>query len=131
MKIKLSQSFPGGGRRERGYFLMTDLIVGMAILTIAIMPLAYSFIHDRQLLRAEYYRSVAVEVADGEMEILAAGAWRDLPDGQQVYTVHANAVAHLPPGHFQLTKTGKHLRLEWKTDARHGIGNVVREITVK
>ena len=110
---------------------MTDLIVGMAILTIAIMPLAYSFIHDRQLLRAEYYRSVAVEAADGEMEILAAGAWQDFPDGRQVYTVHANAVAHLPPGHFQLTKTGRQLRLEWISDKHHGIGTVVREIIVK
>jgi len=131
MKIGASLSRAAGGCREHGYFLMTDLIVAMAILTIAIIPIAFSFISDRQLLRAEYYRSVAVEVADGEMEILVAGAWEALPDGQQVYTVHANAVAHLPPGHFQLTKTGKHLRLEWEADARHGIGNVVREITVK
>ena len=131
MKIRASQCCPAGGCRERGYFLMTDLIVAMAILTIAIIPISFSFINDRQLLRAEYYRSVAVEVADGEMEILAAGAWQAFPDGQQGYTVHANAVAHLPPGHFELTKTGKHLRLEWKADARHGVGNVVREITVK
>ena len=131
MRIGALQPCPVGGCREHGYFLMTDLIVAMAILTIAIIPIAFSFISDRQLLRAEYYRSVAVEVADGEMEILVAGAWEALPDGQQVYTVHANAVAHLPPGHFQLTKTGNHLRLEWIADARHGIGNVVREITVK
>ena len=110
---------------------MTDLIVGMAILTLAIMPLAFAFIHDRQLLRAECYRATVVEIVDGEMEILAAGAWRDFPDGQQVYTVHAGATAHLPPGQFQLTKTAKHLRLEWKPDKREGIGTVVREITVK
>jgi len=125
------QSFRDRRCRERGYFLMTDLVVGMAILTLAIVPLTFSFVHDRQLLRAEYYRSVAVEAADGEMEILAAGAWRDFPDGQQVYTVHANAVAHLPPGHFQLTKTGRHLCLEWISDKHHGIGTVVREMIVK
>jgi hypothetical protein len=110
---------------------MTDLIIGMAILTLAIMPLTYSFIHDRQLLRAEYFRAVAVEIVDGEMEVLAAGAGQNFPDGQQAYTVHANAAAHLPPGHFELTKAGKHLRLEWKSDKRQGIGSVVREITVK
>jgi len=131
VKTKMVQSFRDRRRRERGYFLMTDLIVGMAILTIAIMPLAFSFAHEKQLLRAEYYRSVAVETVDGEMEILAAGAWQDFPDGQQVYAVHANAAAHLPPGQFQLTKTDKHLRLEWKSDKRRGIGTVVREITVK
>jgi len=110
---------------------MTDLIVGMAILTLAIMPLAFSFAREKQLLRAEYFRSVAVEIVDGEMEILAAGAWQDFPDGQRGYTVHADAAACLPSGHFQLTKTGKHLRLEWQSDKRRGIGPVVREITLK
>jgi len=110
---------------------MTDIIVGMAILTLAIMPITYSFVHERQLLRVEYFRSVAVEIVDGEMEILAAGEWRDFPDGTQVYTVHAKAAARLPSGHFQLTKSGNHLRLEWKSDVRRGIGEVVREITVK
>ena len=110
---------------------MTDLIIGMAILTLAIMPLTYSFIRERQLLRIEYLRSVAVEIVDGEMEVLAAGEWQDFPDGQQVYTIHAKAATHLPPGHFQLTKTGKHLRLEWQSDKRQGIGPVVREITLK
>ena len=117
-------------RCKRG-FLMTDLVVGMAILTLAIMPLAFSFAHERQLLRAEYFRAVAVEIVDGEMEVLAAGEWQNFPDGSQVYTVHANAAAHLPPGHFQLTKTGHHLRLEWLSDKRQGIGAVVREITIK
>ncbi len=117
-------------RRERG-LLMVDVIVGMAILTLAIMPLAFSFAHEQQLLRAEYFRTVAVEIVDGEMEVLAAGEWRDFPDGQQAYAVRARAAAHLPPGHFQLTKTGKHLRLEWQSDKRQGIGPVLREITIK
>ena len=125
------QSLRDSRHRERGYFLMTDLIVGMAILTLAIMPLTYSFVRERQMLRTEYFRSVAVEIVDGEMEILAAGAWEDFPDGQQPYPVHADAAARLPSGHFQLTKTGKHLRLEWKSDKRQGIGQVVREITLK
>ena len=131
MKTETSRSFHTGHGRERGYILMTDLVVGMAILTLAIMPLTYTFIRERQMLRVEYFRAAAVEIVDGEMEILAAGAGQDFPDGQQAYTVHANTAAHLPPGHFQLTKTGKHLRLEWKSEKRKGIGPVVREITVK
>src|SRR5208337_1348179 len=96
VKTKMVQSLHASRHRERGYFLMTDLVVGMAILTLAIMPLAYSFARERQMLRAEYFRSVAVEIVDGEMEVLAAGDWQDFPDGQQVYTVHAKAAAHLP-----------------------------------
>jgi hypothetical protein len=129
--MKTHPPFAQFSRREHGYFLITDIIVGMAILTLAIMPITFSFVHDRQLLRAEYFRSVAVEIVDGEMEILAAGAWQNFPDGQQAYTVHADAAARLPAGHFELTKAGNHLRLEWQSDKRQGIGPVVREITVK
>jgi hypothetical protein len=131
MNTKMPRPLATGHRHERGFFLMTDLIVGMAILTLAIIPLAFSFARDQRLLRAEYYRAAAVEIVDGEMEVLAAGAWRDFPEGQQVYTVHAATAAHLPPGRFEFTRAGNHLRLEWKSDKRVGVGEVVREVTVK
>ena len=110
---------------------MVDLIVALAILSLAIMPLGFSFARERQILKIEYFRSVANEIVDGEMEILAAGDWKNFPDGAQSYTVHSRAAANLPPGHFQLTKTGNHLRLEWSSDNYRGIGAVVREVNVK
>ncbi len=128
MNPKSLQPPPHG--RSRG-FLEVDLLVGLAILSLAIVPLGYSFAHERQVLKMEYFRSVANEIVDGEMEILTAGDGKHFPDGSQNYSVHASAAAALPPGHFQLTKTGKHLRLEWKSDEKHGIGAVIREITVK
>ncbi len=117
-------------RRIRG-FLEVDLAVGLAILALAVLPLGYSFVRERQMLRIEYCRSIANEVVDGEMEILAAGAARDLPDGTQNYLVQAQAARQLPTGHFELTKTGTRLRLAWTPDARHGISAVVRETTLK
>jgi hypothetical protein len=117
-------------RRPRG-FLEVDLMVGLAILTLAVVPLGYSFARERQVLKMEYFRSVANEIVDGEMEILAAGDGKNFPDGSQNYSVHANAAAKLPPGHFQLTKTGNHLRLEWNPDEKHGVGTVARETTLK
>jgi hypothetical protein len=127
MKPKLSP--PAPCRRSCG-FLEVDLLVGLAILTLAVVPLGFAFARERQVLKMEYARSVANEVVDGEMEILAAGAGRNFPDGSQTYSVHANAAAQLPPGHFQLTKTGSHLRLEWTPDKRRGVGAVVRETTL-
>jgi hypothetical protein len=128
MKIRLSS--PMSCRLMRG-FLEVDMLVGLAILSLAIVPVGFSFVRERQVLKMEYVHSVANEIVDGEIEILAAGDWKNFPDGPQNYSVHANAVASLPPGHFQLTKTGKHLRLEWHSDAKHGGPPVVREVTVK
>jgi hypothetical protein len=64
------------------------------------------------------------------MEILAAGEWRAYPEGSQPYTVHARAATNLPPGKFQLTRAGNHLRLEWSSTGKRDVGVVVREVTV-
>jgi len=130
---------PGDGRapsvlrkyRRSGGFLEVDLVVGLAILSLAVLPLGYTFVRERQVLKIEYCRAVADEIVDGEMEILLAGAAGKLPDGPQNYAVSARAAAQLPPGHFQLTKTGNHLRLEWTPDARRGFATVVREAMLK
>ena len=110
---------------------MADALVAMAILALAVLPVGFAYEHQMQLLKVEYSRGVAIEIVDGEMEILAAGGWKNFPDGSQNYSVHAAAAASLPPGHFQLTKTANHLRLEWTADKRQGFGVVVREVTVK
>jgi len=116
--------------RQRGV-LMTEIVVAMAILVIAVLPLSYSLISDARLFRATYQRAVAMEIVDGEIEILAAGRWRDIPEGQRPHVVHAKAAANLPPGRFLLTRAGNHLRLEWSAAKKSGIGPVIREVTVK
>ncbi len=112
-------------------FLQVDLLVGLTILTLAVLPLGYSFARERQALRTEYYRSVIVELVDGEMEILAAGAANSLPDGVQNYPVSSRPLEKLPAGHFQMTKTGSRLRLTWLPDKKCGLGAVVRETKLK
>jgi hypothetical protein len=111
--------------------LMIDLAMAMIVFSLAIFPLAFSFVKEREVLRLDYFRAVTDEVVDGEMEVLAAGDWKNFPDGSQVYTVHSRAAANLPAGHFELTKAGNHLRLEWIPDRREGVGAVVREVTIK
>ena len=130
MKINLSCNFSRGLRLKHAY-LEVDLLVALAILSLAIMPIGFSFARERQVLKMEYCHSVANEIVDGEMEILAAGDWKNYPDGLQNYPVNARAAASLPPGHFQLAKTGNHLRLEWNSDEKHGLGTIVREITIQ
>lgn len=115
---------------QRG-FLQMDLVMGMAILVIAVIPLGYASMQERRALRNEYSRAVIVEALDGEMEILAAGAGKNLPDGAQNFPVTARALDRVPPGHFQLTKSDRNLRLEWSADEPCGLGTVVRETTLK
>ena len=117
-------------RRERGA-MMVDLIAAMAILAVAVLPLAFSFAKEFQLVRASYWRGLAMEIVDGEMEVLAAGEWRAFADGQSVYVVRTTAATNLPAGRFQLTKSNLHLRLEWTPEERKGVGAVVREVNVK
>ncbi|MDB6112006.1 MAG: hypothetical protein JWR69_3756, partial [Pedosphaera sp.] len=52
--------------------LSTELIVAMAILVIAAMPLALSFAQEGKVLRQSYQKAAAMELVDGEMEILLA-----------------------------------------------------------
>jgi hypothetical protein len=129
MKFRLPSSLPR--RCPVAGFLEVDMLVGLAILSLAIMPVGFSFARERQVLKIEYVHSVANEIVDGEMELLAAGDWKNYPDGVQNYSVHAGAAASLPPGHFQLTKTGNYLRLEWSSDWKHSGTPVIREVTIR
>ncbi len=131
MKISQRAKYGRPDRRREAGALMTDLMVGLAIFSLAILPLSLSFAREMQLVRAHYWRGLALGIVDGEMEILAAGEWRAFADGQIAYPVHAPAATNLPPGTFQLTKSGRQLRLEWQPDERKGVGAVVREVRVK
>jgi hypothetical protein len=116
--------------RKNG-FLEVDVAVALVIIVLAILPLGFAFMQEQKMIRVDYLRAVANEIVDGEMEILAAGDWKNFSDGSQVYQVHSHAAAGLPAGHFELTKTGKHLRLEWSPKSHTGIGIVFREVNVQ
>jgi hypothetical protein len=110
--------------------VLVELVVAIAILAIALLPLAYAAGSSAKRFRANYDRAVAMEIVDGEMEILAAGEWRAFPEGPQPYPVHARAAANLPAGKFLFTRSGNHLRLEWSSAEKRDTGVVVREVTV-
>jgi hypothetical protein len=111
--------------------LLIELLVAMALLTGALLPLAYSLAAERRLARSLYQRSVAVQIVDGEAEVLAAGAWRQLTNGVSEYRVAAAAATNLPPGKFIVTRTESKLRLEWVPSVKHHGGPVVREFKLK
>jgi len=110
---------------------MIELVVALGILTLAMMPLAYSFAQEHRLQHSSYQRAVAIELVDGEMEILMAGEWHAYKEGPQPYTFHTDSARNLPPGRATLTIAGKHLRLDWTPSEKHSGGEVHREADAK
>ena len=95
--------------------LTTELVIAMAILASTMIPLSFSFLREQKLLRNYYQRSIAMEIVDGEMEILQAGEWKAFPEGAHAYKTAAASAKNLPDGNFIFTKQGERLRLEWKS----------------
>lgn len=116
--------------RQRG-MLMTEIMIGLAILGLAILPLAYSFAQESKYLRRCYERAIAMEIVDGEMEIIRGGGWRSFTNGVQTITTSARAATNLPPGELRLTLSGKHVRVEWLPAASSPGSPVVREAALK
>lgn len=118
-------------RARSGGSLMIELLAAMALLTAALLPLAYSVTSEQRLARAMYQRSLAMEIVDGEMEWLAAGGWRAFTNGVSGYRVNAAAATNLPPGRFILSVAPPKVRLEWRPEVKRHGGAVVREVMVK
>ena|SRR5215813_7604158 len=117
------------GRRARNGALITELLVAMALLIGLLLPVAYSFAAERRVARASYQRAVAIEIVDGEMEVLMAGERAAFKPGVYPYEVHTAVQTNLPPGRFQLTVSTNHLRLEWIPSIKGRGGPVSREVT--
>lgn len=116
--------------RQRGS-LMVELLAATALLTAALLPLAYSLSSEKRLARAMYQRAIAMEIVDGEMELLAAGGWRAFTNGVSEYRVTAAAATNLPPGRFMVSVTLPKVRLEWRPEVKDHGGLVAREVTVR
>jgi hypothetical protein len=112
-------------------FVTAELVVAMGILAFALLPLSFDFLRERQLARAYYHRAIAMEIVDGEMEVLMAGEWRRFEPGSHPYMVRAESAKNLPAGKFVFKLEGNTLRLEWLPDRRGRGGRVLREAILK
>jgi hypothetical protein len=107
--------------------MMIELVMALALVVTILLPLGLSFVDEQHACRVYYWRAVAMETVDGEMEVLAAGDWRSFHEGTEPYNVHSEAAKHLPNGQFLLTIHGSNLRLEWRPDKIRSGAPVARE----
>ena len=110
---------------RRDAWLVAELMVAVAIMAIAMIPLAFSFRGEQRLVRAHYQKVIAMEIIDGEMEALRAGQWRDYLQGEHEYSITAGAGTNLPAGKFLISRSNNFFRLEWRP-AKLGSGGIVR-----
>lgn len=122
--------FHNKAARECGS-LMAELMVALAILIGVMLPVAYSFTSESRIARSYYEHAVAMEIVDGEMEVLMAGQWRAFTPGAHPYPIQADALTNLPPGQFTLTLETNKVRLEWQPEATQHGGPVAREAMLK
>jgi hypothetical protein len=111
---------------ERG-MLEVDMTIAITILFLAILPLAYSFAYDAKAMRRNYERAIAMELLDGKMEVLAAGAWKNYPAGTNEIRLTGNATTNLTTDRALLILQPNHIRLEWRTANRRSQG-IIREV---
>ena len=110
--------------------LMIELLVAIALLTGALLPIAYSFASEKRMARSAYHRAVAMEIVDAETEILAAGEWKNFGKGTNDYPVSSVSATNLPPGRFVLTIGSANFRLSWQPNSNPSGPTVVREVTL-
>lgn len=120
MKIRLIRA---KGRRCAA--LSTEMTMALAILASTVIPLSFSFMLEARIVKDAYQDAVAMEIVDGEMEILAAGAWTAASIGEHPYPVTAESARNLPPGQFLLTRARDRIQLEWRPE-RVGKGHIQR-----
>ena len=113
-------------KKNRGW-LMADLAIAMGILVIAMLPLSASFVHEQKLCRIYYHKAVAMEIVDGEFEVLLSGHYKNFRPGAQPYEIRAASATNLPAGQFQLTLEAKHIMLEWIPAKKWSGGRIFRE----
>ena len=118
-------------RRQQGYFtvLLTEMMVAVGLMAVVLIPLTVGFFKEAKQMRNLYREAVAMEIVDGEMEILAALDPVDIPASGS-HDINATAADNLPPGRFILTREDTTLRLEWRSDPHLPGLQVVREITL-
>ena len=117
----------GRGRKssDAGFFNI-ELAVAIAILAVVMLPLGGAWYHETKMLRAYYRDAVAMEILDGEMEVLAAGEWRSFPEGRHELKPAAHAATNLPPGRFILTRETQRVSVEWRPERGRKMAREVR-----
>ena len=112
-------------------FLQLDVAVAITVLALVFIPLSISSSGDLDLARRHYFEAVALQLIDGEMDVLLGGERRKYTTGEHRITPIGEAVQNLPEGEFVLTVHDQKLALAWVPTKRAKWGRVERVVELK
>ena len=112
-------------------FLQLDVAVAITVLALVFIPLSVSSSGDLDLARRQYFEAVALQLIDGEMDVLLAGERRKYTPGEHQIKPVGGAVQNLPEGEFVLTVHDQKLTLAWVPTKRAKWGRVERVVQLK
>ena len=112
-------------------FLQLDVAVAITVLALVFIPLSVSSSGDLDLARRQYFEAVALQLIDGEMDVLLAGERRKYTTGEHRIKPVGEAVQNLPEGKFVLTVQDEKLTMAWVPTKRAKWGRVERVVQLK
>ncbi len=116
---------------RRRAFLQLDVAVAITVLALVFIPLSISSSGDLDLARRHYFEAVALQLIDGEMDVLLAGERQKYTTGEHRITPVGESVQNLPEGEFVLTVHDQKLTLAWVPTKRAKWGRVERVVELK
>ena len=104
-------------------FIQLDLMLAVSILMLLFIPFGVTSSGKLDLARRQHFEAVALQMIDGELDVLLAGERQKYPLGE---TPPGEAVKTLPVGEFILIVKEKQLFLAWVPEKEAKWGRVER-----
>ena len=112
-------------------FLQLDVAIAITFLALVFIPLSVSSSGELDLARRHYFEAVALQLIDGEMDVLLAGERRKYTPGEHRIKPVGESVQNLPEGEFVLSVQDQKLTLAWVPKKLAKWGRVDRVVQLK
>ena len=116
---------------KRLAFLQLDVAIALTVLALVFIPLSVSSSGGLDLARRHYFEAVALQLIDGEMDVLLAGERQKYTTGEHRIKPGGDAVQNLPEGEFVLSVQDEKLTLAWMPKKLAKWGRVERVVELK
>ena len=122
---------PTSRAAKRLAFVQLDVALAVSILLLVFIPFSVTSSSKLDLARRQHFEAVALQMIDGELDVLMAGEWQKFSPGEHKITPPGEAVKTLPVGEFILVVKENQLSIAWVPEKEAKWGRVEREVTLK